>query len=329
MQRYIVRRILQSIVVLFLISLGLFALISSAPGDPVTAILSADPSQVRQFTSREDLERQRRALGLDKPWIVRYGLWLKSVAQGDLGISFVSRRPVTEVIVPRIFPTVLLMGTATLVALLIGVPLGIVSALKDQSLLDHTLGVLAFLGVSVPGFFLAILALYVFALKIPVFPTFGMKTLIGEKALPPMADVVWHTALPASVLAFERIASYMRYTRASMREVIGSDYVRTARAKGLWKWLVVARHMFPNALMPLVTLIGLTIPFLFSGAVLIETVFAWPGLGQLSVDAVGRRDYPVVMGFNLMIASLVLISNLITDLVYGYIDPRIRHDKNK
>ena len=323
MANYIVNRLLQSIVVLFLISIGLFGLVNSAPGDPITAMISAD-IHVRQSTDPAILQRQRELLGLDKPWPVRYVLWLGRVVRGELGTSFVSKLPVSEIIGKRIFPTLLLMGTATLVSILIGIPLGIISALKDQSLLDHTLGTVAFLGVSVPGFFLAILALWTFALRIPLFPTFGMKTLVGKTTLPPVADVAWHLTLPMAVLAFERIAGYMRYTRASMREVLQADYVRTARAKGLKEMFVIIRHMFPNALLPLVTLIGLSIPFLFSGAILIEKIFAWPGLGQLAVDSVGKRDYPVIMGFNLMIAALVLLFNLITDIFYSFVDPRIR-----
>ena len=324
MANYILKRILQSIVVLFLISLGLFALINSAPGDPLTAMLAANPQEVRQLVNPEALERQRQVLGLDKPWAVRYLLWLRHLGQGDLGISFVTNRPVFEIVGARIFPTVLLTGTATLVAVLIGVPLGIISALKDGSLLDQTLGTLAFLGVSLPGFILAIMALFLFALKIPLFPTFGMKTVIGEARFPPAVDVAWHLTLPMVVLAFGQVAGYMRYTRASMREVLQADYVRTARAKGLKELIIVVWHMFPNALLPLVTLIGLSIPHLLSGAVLIERIFAWPGLGQLAVSAVGRRDYPVIMGFNLMIAALVLLFNLITDIAYSFVDPRIR-----
>lgn len=325
MQRFLSQRVAQAVLVLFFISVGLFGLINSAPGDPVTAMLSADPSGVQQLSNPVEIARQRHLLGLDKPWPVRYVLWLEKVFQGDWGSSFVSHLPVTEILVSHLVPTLILTTTALLMALLIGVPLGVVSALKQYSLFDQLLGATAFMGISVPGFYLAIVALYLFALKIPIFPTFGMQTLLGTPTLPPLLDIAWHVLLPASVLALGQVASYLRYMRAAVQEVMGTDYVRMARAKGAPYWRVVVRHMFPNALIPLVTLIGLSLPGLFGGTVIIETIFSWPGLGYIGVDAVGRRDYLLVMGFNLMIAALVLGSNLLTDVVYSFVDPRIRY----
>jgi peptide/nickel transport system permease protein len=251
-------------------------------------------------------------------------LWLQKALQGDLGMSFVSRRPVAQILGQHVAPTLVLMSTATGLALLIGVPLGILAALKQYSLFDQISGTIAFMGISVPGFYLAILMLYLFALRFPIFPTFGMRTLSGTD-LPGWLDVLWHLVLPAGVLAFERIASYMRYMRSAVQDVMRTDYVRMAHAKGVSYWRAVWRHMFPNALIPLVTLIGLSIPGLFAGAVLIERIFAWPGLGFIGVEAVAKRDYLLVMGFNLMISALVLLSNLVTDMVYAYVDPRIRY----
>jgi peptide/nickel transport system permease protein len=325
MQRFLLQRVAQAAVVLFLISIGLFGLINSAPGDPVTAMLAADPSGVQQLSNPVEIARQRHLLGLDKPWPVRYVLWLEKAFQGDLGRSFVSQLPVSEILLSHLVPTLILTTTAMLMTLLIGVPLGVISALKQYSFLDQLLGTAAFMGISVPGFYLAIIALYLFALKFPIFPTFGMQTLLGTPVLPPVLDIAWHVILPASVLALGQVASYLRYMRAAVQEVMGTDYVRMARAKGATYWRVVVRHMFPNALIPLVTLIGLSIPGLFGGTVIIETIFSWPGLGYIGVDAVGRRDYLLVMGFNLMIAVLVLGSNLLTDVVYSYVDPRIRY----
>ena len=323
-QGYILRRVLQAIVVWFLVSLILYALISAAPGDPISAMISSDPLQVQQFTDKTSLARQRELLGLDKPWIVRYGLWVYQLFHGDLGFSFVTRRPVAQTIFSHIWPTLLLMGTGTVLAIAIGVPLGIVSALRQYTLLDHILGLASFIVVSVPGFFLAIVFLYLFASRLDLFPSFGMSSLADSDTLPPALDVAWHMTLPVSVLAMQRIGSYLRYTRSSMQEILRADYLRTAYAKGLTQRLVVLHHMLPNALVPLVTLVGLSLPFLFSGAVMIEIVFAWPGLGYLGFKSIGQRDYPVIMGFNLMIAALVLSFNLVTDVVCAVIDPRIR-----
>ena len=325
MPRYILQRTLQAILVLFVISVALFWLINSAPGDPVTAMLSSDPSGVQQYSNPIEIARQRHLLGLDQPWPVRYVLWLEKALQGDLGRSFVSHLPVSEIIVSHLVPTLVLTTTALVLALVIGVPLGVVSALKQYSVLDQLLGAIAFVGISVPGFYLAIVALYLFALKFPIFPTFGMQTLLSTPTLPPVLDIAWHVLLPASVLAVGQIASYLRYMRAAVQEVMSRDFVRMASAKGAPYWRVVVRHMFPNALIPLVTLIGLSLPGLFGGTVIIETIFAWPGLGFIGVDAVGKRDYLLVMGFNLMIGALVLGSNLLTDIVYAYVDPRIRY----
>ncbi len=324
MVNYMVRRLLQALLVMFLVSVGLFALINSAPGDPVTSMLSADPNLAQRLSDTEELERQRKALGLDQPWPVRYVLWLQKALQGELGHSYVSRRPVAEILGQHLVPTLVLMSTATGLALLIGVPLGILAALRQYSLFDQVSGTVAFMGISVPGFYLAILVLYLFSLRFPIFPSFGMRTMGGTTDLPGWLDILWHLALPAGVLAFERIASYMRYMRSAVQDVMRTEYVRMAHAKGVSYWRAVWRHMFPNALLPLVTLIGLSIPGLFGGAVLIERIFAWPGLGFIGVDAVARRDYLLVMGFNLMISALVLLSNLVTDLVYAYVDPRIR-----
>jgi peptide/nickel transport system permease protein len=325
MQQYLIRRALQAVFVFFMVSVGLFWLINSAPGDPVTAMLHSDPQAVHLLSNPEELQRQRKALGLDKPWTIRYGLWFQKVLQGDLGQSFISKRPVAQILLSHLRPTLILTGTATLVALLIGVPLGILSALRQYTLLDQVLGTAAFMGISMPGYYLAILALYLFSLKFPLFPSFGMQTVVGSTELPRWLDIAWHLVLPASVLAFERIAGYLRYMRAAVQEVMQKEYVRMARAKGVGYGRVVLRHIFPNALIPLVTLVGLSVPGLFAGAVLIETIFAWPGLGYIGVDAIGKRDYLLVMGFNLMVAGLVLLSNLATDVVYALVDPRIRY----
>jgi len=207
-------------------------------------------------------------------------------------------------------------------SILIGVPLGVISALRQYSFTDNVISVLAFIWIALPGFFLALGALFLFSLKVPLFPPFGMKTPIGTDH--PILDVLWHLLLPTLVLGLSHLATYVRYTRASMLDVLHEDYVRTARAKGLREQAVVYGHALRTALIPLVTVISLRLPSLFGGAVLIETIFGWPGLGRLSVRAIATRDYPSIMAFNLITALSVMVAYTLADIAYGFVDPRIR-----
>ena len=318
MGAYILRRLWTSIPVLFLITFITFLMINAAPGDPIDFMV--DPEMGGSAANREAL---REALGLDKPLMVRYLIWLKEIAQGHLGYSGMTSMPVARVLSSRILPTVLLMTTAMAFSLLVGIPLGVIAALRQYTWVDNLITIFAFTWISIPGFFAALAALYVFALKLDIFPTFGMTTLTGSPN--PLMDVLWHLVLPASVLGLEHLAAYVRYTRSSMLEVIRQDYVTTARAKGLPQRLVIMRHAFRTALLPILTIIGLQLPSLFGGAVLIETIFSWPGMGSLSVEAVSIRDYPTIMAFNLITALLVMGSNLITDISYHLADPRVRY----
>ena len=319
MGRYLVRRLIISIPVLFGITLVTFFIINLAPGDPVLALIN--PEQTAALGPGW-LEEQKRALGLDKPVPVRYVLWLKEVAQGNLGFSYSDRQPIADKITERIWPTLKLMLTVQVLALVIALPIGIVSALKQYSFLDYLATIFGFTTISIPSFFLALAAIYVFAVKLKWLPTAGMAT-VGQP--PSLLDSLEHLILPAVVLGLAQAAPLIRYTRSSMLETIRQDYVRVARAKGLAERVVVSRHALRNALIPLVTVIALSLPQLLGGTVIIEQVFAWPGMGSLAITAVRGRDYSTIMAINLIGAVTILLSSLIADVLYAWIDPRIKY----
>jgi len=318
MLTYLLRRLLVSIPILLGITLIVFFIASMMPRDAVLAMISTDTPQA------EDLIKLRRGqLGLDLPVYEQYGRWLGQLLQGNLGHSFQSGESVAAVIAARLPATLQLMGVALLFAIVLGVLLGVVSALKQYSWLDYSFTFLGFVGISIPDFFLGMVLVYVFALQLHLLPTSGITTA-GEAYS--LADNLRHLVLPALALGLVRTVTFMRYTRASVLEVMNNDYVRTARAKGLREWLVVTRHILRNALIPVVTVIGLTLPVLFGGAVIIEMIFQWAGIGLMFISAVTARDSPVIMGYVLLSAIIVLASNLITDIAYGWLDPRIRYD---
>jgi peptide/nickel transport system permease protein len=315
---YIVRRLLISIPILLGITIIIFYIASQMPGDAVQAMISQETPMADELVAL-----RRGQLGLDQPLPVQYGRWLGQLLGGNLGFSFQSGEPVSKVLAARIFATLELMGTALLIAIVLGVLLGVISALKQYSFLDYTLTFLGFTGVSIPDFFFGMLLVYIFAIKLGWFPTSGIVTA-GEPFT--LGDNLRHLALPAFALALVRTATFMRYTRASVLEVMNNDYVRTARAKGLREWLVTARHILRNALIPIITVIGLSLPVLFGGSVIIETIFQWPGIGLMFMNAITGRDSPVIMGYVLFSAIIVLASNLLTDVVYSWADPRIRYE---
>ncbi|MSP11983.1 MAG: ABC transporter permease [Chloroflexi bacterium] len=320
MSQYLLRRILLIIPLLFGVTVMNYTIYALAPGDPVSAMI--DPMEQRQMTP-ETLKEMREALGLNKPLPVRYALWLKEVLRGNLGYSIWRIRPVSEVIRTGIGNTIGLVTMALLLSTIGGLLLGIISALKPYSALDYALTGFAFAGVAMPGFFFALVLIYLVSLRLGLLPTGGIMT----PELPPsVSDRLVHLILPGIALAYESMGGLMRYTRSSMLEVLGLEYVTTARAKGLPEWLVVGRHVFRNALLPVITILGLRLPSLFGGAVLIETVFNFPGIGLTMVDATKQRDYPLLMGGVLITATLILFSNLLADMAYAWADPRIRYD---
>lgn len=315
---YILRRIIIALPILLAITFVIFSLQQLSPGDPLNAYLPPDfPVPEAQ---REALRRQ---LGLDQPFFTRYGYWLRETLQGNLGLRSKTYEPVTEAISARVGATLLLMGTAMLIGTLLGVGFGVLAAVRQYSILDSILTIFAFLGISMPVYLTGLLGLYFFALRFDWFPAGGFST-VGQPFSYP--DRLHHLILPATIIAINYIAQTMRYTRSAMLEVLGQDYVRTARAKGLGDRIVIGRHALRNALLPIVTIIGANIPNLLGGAIFIESIFGWPGLGRLLLDGVESRDFPLIMGLTFILAIVILTTNLITDVVYALVDPRIRFD---
>jgi peptide/nickel transport system permease protein len=314
--QYILRRVLLLVPMLIGITLVAFTFINIAPGDPVTAMI--DP---QQGSGGLDMDAVRESLGLNKPLPVRYLIWLREVATGNFGYSYRTGQAVIKRIGERVPPTVELMGAALFISTVGGCALGIGSALKRYSTMDYALTLLSLTWVSVPAFFFALVGLYIFALKLDWLPTFGMTTPGSTDPL----DHLKHLVLPAVVLSLEALAGVTRYTRTSMMDVLGQDFITTARAKGLPEQLVTLRHAFRNALLPVITVVSLRVPLLLGGAVVIEYIFQWPGMGTLAITSIEQRDYPVLMGLTLMTATLVLLSNLMADILYAYADPRIRY----
>jgi peptide/nickel transport system permease protein len=316
MGRYLIRRLIQAVPTFFGVTIIVFALINAVPGGP-GGELALDPT-IRP----EDLARIRASMGLDKPVQERYFIFLGGLLQGDLGVSLVQRGvPVSEMIGERLPKTLLLTGTALLLALLIAVPLGVFSAVKQYSLFDNIATVFSTAGIAVPSFWLAILMILLFSVTLRWFPTGGVQTLGAETSA---GDILWHLTMPSVALAFISIASWNRYIRASMLEVIRQDFIRTARAKGLRDRFVIFKHALRNALIPFVTLLGLSLPTLVGGALIIERIFSWPGIGRLAFDAAQQRDYPVIMGVVMMASILTIVGNLAADITYGFLDPRIK-----
>jgi peptide/nickel transport system permease protein len=309
-----------SIPVLFLVTFLVFTLIEIAPGDVVDYFISPESMQ---YTTEADIQRLRERTGLDQPFLVRYGNWLGHLAQGDLGYSFVESKPVSDLIVEHMKNTLPLMGLAWVMGIVIGITLGVFVGLRQYSVWDFSLTGFSFLGLSIPAFISGILGLYIFSVRLGWFPAGGMRTAGGEGSV---WDSLYHLILPASTLALMDIARNMRYMRFSMLEVLNQDYITTARAKGLRPRLINYRHAMRNALLPVVTVVGLSLPQLVAGAVFIETIYSWRGMGTLYLNAVSGRDYPVIMGVNLVFAVMVLAANLLTDIAYSMVDPRVRFE---
>lgn len=316
MFQYIVRRTLIAIPVLLGVTIFNFLIVNMAPGDPVEMYINPDATE-------QDIEIKREALGLNDPIYVQYWRWLINVFKGDFGNSFTTYEPVINMISERIGPTLLLMGFSLVIAYLIAIPIGIISATKQYSWTDYLTTTFSFLGISVPHFFLGLGAIYIFALIFQILPTGGMNTLGGSGGF---MDTFLHMLLPALVLGTGIAGSMVRYVRSSMLEVLGQDYLRTARAKGVKEFVVTNKHALRNALIPIITIVGMDIPLLIGGAVVTEQIFQWPGLGQLTIQSIGSRDYPTLMAVNLLAAFAVLFSNLLADVLYSVADPRIKYN---
>lgn len=322
MGRFIIRRLLQMIPMLIGITFITFAIVNLVPGSPI------DEYQLNPRGKPADLERIRENLGLDKPWPERYLNWLGDVARGDLGLSLINFTPVTDRILNVLPNTLLLSVTSLLISLGIAIPLGVAAAVRRNSVFDHVVNISTTVLFAMPVFWLGLILVLVFAVKfnewgLPSLPVGGTRSLRGESGF---VDRLVHLILPALTLSAVSLAGWTRYIRSSMLEVVRLDFVRTAEAKGLRERAVLYGHAFRNALLPLVTLIGLTLPDLFGGALLVETLFAWNGIGRLAYDAALSSDYTLIMGTVLMFSVLTLLGNLLADVAYALLDPRIRYD---
>jgi peptide/nickel transport system permease protein len=343
MTRYIMRRLLQAIPLLVLVSLIVFVL-ANAMGDPLASFGG------RRRIRSSDRERLTRQLGLDKPITVQYAVWLigndwmdidldgdgiadskgtrQGILRGDWGKSFMEKRPVTDLIKERLPNTLLLMVVSEIVIVVSSLFIGIYSALKQYSFMDHLITGLSFVGYSMPIFWTALMMMYIFAVKLkqwglPYLPTVGKYDL---KVGPTLAQIAWHMVMPVASISIISVAGYTRFIRSSMLDVIHDDYIRTARAKGLTEKMVLFRHALKNASLPLVTIVGLDLPLLLGGAVVTESIFAWPGMGRLYWNAAQDTDVPVLMGILMMISGAIVVFQIITDITYTFLDPRIRYD---
>lgn len=318
MSRYILRRLLIAIPTLIVISFVVFAILALAPTDPM-AQFGADPR-----VPPEVRERIRESLGLNDPWPIRYVKWVTSVARLDFGYSFMSRGPVMDLIGQRLPNTLAVVGVAYVIGVLFAIPIGMVSAIRRYSIFDHLSTTFAFIGFSVPTFFTGLLLIIIFSVKLHWLP-FIYDSTLKITNLATLGDQIKQSIMPITVLALFNTATIARYTRSEMLEHLPLDYVRTARSKGLKERFVVLRHVLRNSLIPVVTLVALGVPAVFGGAIVTEQIFRVPGIGELLVRSIGQGDTPVVAGILLIFAVLVVLFNLVADVLYGVLDPRIRY----
>ncbi|GFO56286.1 peptide ABC transporter permease [Geomonas sp. Red276] len=325
MGRYLIKRLMMIFPMLIGISLITFVVIHLAPGEPVEMQVSMSPK-----ISAATREKLREYYGLNKPLHVQYGIWISHLARLDFGRSFGSdHRPVTDKIAERIPVTLSLNVIALILEFCLAIPIGILAATQRDTLVDRSISVFVFLGFAVPTFWLALLCMYLFGVKLNWLPISGLHSM-GSDKLPFFAwlwDLAKHLVLPVSIATFGSLAGLSRYMRSSMLEVLSQDYITTARAKGVKERLVIYKHALKNALLPVITLLGFSLPGLIGGSVIFETIFAIPGMGQLFYQGVMARDYPLVMGILIIGAFLTLLGNLLADLSYAFADPRIRHGR--
>ena len=315
MFQYIIKRLLQAIPLLIGVSIIGFAMMHLAPGGPL-AVYTLNPTITAQ-----DIARIKQVFGLDQPMYVQYFKWAYGMFTGNWGYTFFGGRPVLHVIMERVPATLILMGSGMSLAMLIGLLIGVLGAVKRYSVFDYLATTGAMVALSFPTFWFGLMTIFLFSLKLGWLPSGGMFTLGGDEGI---LDLMRHLALPAVVLALALIAIWSRYTRSSFLEVINQDYIRTARSKGISGPRILFRHAFPNALAPLVTLAGIQLPWLFSGALVTESIFGWPGMGLLFVNALSMKEYPVLMGMIMVTAMAVIIGNLLADVINATIDPRVR-----
>jgi peptide/nickel transport system permease protein len=315
---YLVKRLVGAAVLLLLMSFVIYGLLGLMPGDPIDLMARGNPDM-----TSADLERLREVYGLDRPLLLRYGEWLKGALQGDFGYSRLYARPVLDILLPRLGNTCLLMGLSFVLALVVAIPAGVLAAMRPRSWYDYALNLFAFAGISVPSFWLALLLILLFSVELGWLPAGGVAT-VGAGGL---GDRLVHLVLPVATLAVLTAGSLIRFTRAAMLEALRQDYIRTAYAKGLGRLGVVLRHALRNAMIPVVTILALNFGALFSGSMIVETMFAYLGMGKLIYDAVLGNDFNLALVGLLFATLLTLLSNLGADVVYAWLDPRISYER--
>lgn len=319
MLKNIGKRILFSIVVLFALTFFVFLLSNMMSGNALDVVLQGEGT-----ISEEAYQALLHEMGLDLPIPVRYWNWLVNFLHGDMGTSTVNGQPVWSILKERIGPTLILTGSSLLIALLISIPLGIMSAYKPYSFWDNFASALAFVGSSMPGFMICLFGIYIFSVKLGWFPTSGMYYSNQPHTIRALLE---HLALPAILCGLQMTGSLIKQTRSAVLEVMNEDYIKTARSKGLSEFAVVIRHAFRNALIPIITTISLSIPWLVGGAVIVEKIFSWPGMGSLIISSINSRDYNPIMGATVIICTTVMICNILLDILYTIIDPRLAKEK--
>ena len=326
MLNFFIRRLAIALLTLLLITFVIYGLVRNTPGNPLTQEMSRmDPGKIMK---PEDFERLNKIYGLDKPWYVAYGTWLKNLTQFDLGRSFTRKRPVIDLISERMYPTLLLSISSLAITYLLAIPIGLYSSARSGKPDERSLSTVLYMLYSFPSFVAALFLQLYFCVKLNWLPLFGMysdgyqQMSTWEQAV----DLFKHALLPTACYTYTSLAYYSRFIRANMHEVLRQDYIRTARAKGLGPVRVIVKHAFRNTLIPLVTLVGLTLPVLLSGSIIIEQIFTWPGMGRLYFESIRERDYPTIMGLTLMFSVLTLAGQLLADFMYAIVDPRVRLD---
>lgn len=309
----IFNRLVQSVLIMFLVSLLCFGLIKGAPGDPVLSFVEPNMSE-------EYIEQLREDLGLNKPLYEQYGIWLKNILQGNFGNSLMNKRPVLQQITERLPATILLMGLTLAIAVVISIPLGLFTGKYKNGILDKITSFLSYVGISIPTFWFAILMIYLFSVYLGWLPSIGMRT----EGVNTVADLAKHLVMPCAVLVFANVAQFTRYIRSSTITELSSDYVTVQTAYGMTESGILFKHVLKNAMLPMITVLGMSLQSVVSGAIITEQVFAWPGMGQLAVTAVTTFDYPLIMGITMFTALLIVVGNLLADIMYSIVDPRIR-----
>lgn len=317
MTKYILKRIAQAIIMIVFISIISFLLMHMAPGDPATSYISPK-------MNAQEIEMVRERLGLNAPVHIQYIKWLQNVLKGDLGYSLINFRPVKDIIAARIPATIGLMGSSLLISLLFALPLGMYTARKKGSIIDTIITTISYIGISIPSFWLGIILIYIFAFKLHLLPSVGMRTIGIEDST---IDLIKHAILPCTVLSFYNIAVYTRYIRSNTIIELSQNYVKTEEAYGFSKYKIMFGYVLKNICLPIITILGMSLPSLVTGAFVTETVFGWPGMGRLGVDSIFNYDYPVIMATTMLTAILLIVGNFLADILYGVVDPRIRSER--